>query len=291
MSSSIPVVVDLDGTLIYTDMLHELTVKMMGEAPLSLFQLPFQLRHGKAQLKQFITSKVAFKADTLPYNTELLIWLKAQKALGRKLILCTAADAQVATPIASYLGVFSEVMASDGTMNLSGDNKAKALTERFGKGKFDYCGNAAIDLKVWKVARFAVVVNASEKVLEQVNSEVSVVKVFAQYDVSLTNIIQALHLKHWIRNLLYLLPFLLAILLLAEDSQRLLSSVAFMLYGFASVAPVIRDLASLQADRDHFQLKEKPIASGQVTILCAVTFVVSSIVGIVGLVSVINTIF
>ena len=146
--SIFPLVIDLDGTLIRTDILHEFTLRTLRDKPFDMLLIPYWLSQGKAVLKQHLAQRVDFDPGTLPYNHDLLSWLKKEKAKGRKLILCTATDISIATAISEYLGVFDEVMASDGVINLAGEHKAEELEKRFGKNGFDYVGNSQADLAV-----------------------------------------------------------------------------------------------------------------------------------------------
>lgn len=148
-----PLIVDLDGTLIHTDMLHESALRVLRDKPFDTLRIPFWLAAGKAVLKQRLADRTEFDPVLLPYNLEFLGWLKLQRATGRTLILCTASDLAIAEAIAAHLDVFDEVMASDGTINLAGKNKADALELRFGKAGFDYAGNASADLAFWQRAR------------------------------------------------------------------------------------------------------------------------------------------
>ena len=142
-------VVDLDGTLIHTDMLHESALKLFRDRPLDTLRIPLWLSRGKAVLKEQLASRTHVDPKTLPYNTALLSWLKSQKSEGRRLVLCTASDRSIADGIARHLELFDEVMASDGTLNLAGPQKAQALVARFGDKGFDYAGNSEADLAVW----------------------------------------------------------------------------------------------------------------------------------------------
>ena len=143
-----PLVVDLDGTLIHTDMLHESALKAFRESPWSALLLPVWLLQGKAVLKQRLAQRTAFNAGVLPYNQILIDWLREQKQLGREIVLCTASDQRFADAIAEQLGLFDSVLASDGQTNLSGRQKAQALVERYGEQGFDYAGNSNKDLPV-----------------------------------------------------------------------------------------------------------------------------------------------
>jgi phosphoserine phosphatase len=152
-----PLVVDLDGTLILTDMLHESALKLLRERPLSALQMPFQLAAGKAQLKQYIARHTELSAETLPYNTNFLQWLREERGRGRELILCTASDQKFAQQVADHLDLFDHVMASDGSTNLKGEQKARDLVQRFGRGNFDYAGNSRADLPIWECAAEATI--------------------------------------------------------------------------------------------------------------------------------------
>ena len=163
----VPLAVDLDGTLIRTDMMWESLARLLRRNPLAIFQILFWWARGRARLKQELVARVQIDPATLPYHQSFLAWLREQRAAGRKLILATASDIQMARPIAEHLGIFDEVMGSDGTTNLRSENKLRALTEKFGERGFDYAGNSAADFAVWRGSHAAVVVNASPAVLAE----------------------------------------------------------------------------------------------------------------------------
>ena len=179
---TLPICVDLDGTLIHTDMLHESVLGLLKAEPLSLIKLPWVLIFkGRAALKQWIADKTQFDASVLPFNQDFLLWLREQHASGRRLVLCTASDQSIADSIAQHLGLFDEVMASNGTVNLEGRHKANALVEKFGEKCFDYAGNSIPDLEVWKHARKAIVVNASPRLVRDVSAIADVEDVFVGF--------------------------------------------------------------------------------------------------------------
>ena len=165
--SQIPLVVDLDGTLIKTDLLWESLARLLRRNPFSLFAILFWWMRGRAFLKQQLARRVKIDPATLPFNEPFLAWLREQKSAGRKIILATASDLQMAKPVADHAAVFDEVLGSDGKTNLRGGNKLKVLVQKFGERGFDYAGNSAADLAVWRGAREAIVVNASRSVAKQ----------------------------------------------------------------------------------------------------------------------------
>src|SRR5208282_3719558 len=163
-----PLVVDLDGTLIKTDLLWESLARLLRRNPFQLFPVLFWwTTRGRAFLKRKLAARVVIDPATLPFNGPFLAFLREQKGAGRKLVLATASDREMAMPVANHLGLFDEVLGSDGKTNLRGANKLKVLTEKFGERGFDYAGNSAADLAVWRGAREAIVVNASRAILEQ----------------------------------------------------------------------------------------------------------------------------
>ncbi len=159
---AVPLCVDLDGTLILSDLLWEAQMQMLRRNPLSLVSMGWWVLRGRAALKRQTALRVKLDAAALAVHEDFLKFLHEEKARGRKLVLATASDATVVAPVAAHFGVFDEVLASDGKCNLRGVAKAAALTERYGVKRFDYAGNSHMDLPVWAAARKAIVVNATD---------------------------------------------------------------------------------------------------------------------------------
>lgn len=268
--SAIPLVVDLDGTLILTDTLHEAALRALREQPSAVMRIPLWLLRGKAYLKQKLAACSEFDAGALPYNQPLLNWLKEQQAQGRSLILCTASDHRIAQAVADYLGIFSQVIASDGAHNLAGRHKAEALIQQFGKQGFDYAGNAHPDLQVWKYARRAIVVHASSSVARAAAACCEVESVFNTPVTGFSVWRRALRLHQWMKNLLLFVPLLAAHQIpdVMHSSDLLM---AFLSFGFcASAVYLANDLLDLDSDRHHPRKKFRPFASGELSALTGV---------------------
>jgi len=150
--------VDLDGTLVKTDLLFEMLLLLLKRQPLQLFNLPVWLLGGKAHLKRQLARRVEVDVTCLPYHEPLLTYLSEEHLLGRTLVLATATDERVARKVAGHLGIFDEVVASDGVTNCSGWRKAEAIKGVCGERGFTYVGDAPVDLAVWEHAGGAVVV-------------------------------------------------------------------------------------------------------------------------------------
>jgi apolipoprotein N-acyltransferase len=166
-ANQIPLVVDLDGTLIRTDLLWESLAQWLRRNPFSIFRILFWWTRGRAFLKRKLAPRVKIDPAILSYNEKFIAWLREQKSAGRKIILATASDQKLVLPVADHVGLFDEILGSDGKTNLRSENKLKALVAKFGERGFDYAGNSAADFAVWRGAREAVVVNASQSVLNE----------------------------------------------------------------------------------------------------------------------------
>ena len=282
-----PLVVDLDGTLIHTDMLHESALRVFKERPFETLRIPFLLLKGKAHLKKHLASSTTFDPQTLPYNDELIEWLKVQRGEGRRLILCTASDAAIAIEIAAHVGIFDEVIASDGVLNLAGKQKADLLTERFGDEGFDYAGNSRTDLLVWQKARQAVVVNGAANLAEQAQAVCMLERVFPKKNIGVSDWWRVLRVHQWLKNLLLFIPLLAAHDIANGDAllSLLLAFVAFSLC--ASSVYIANDLLDLESDRQHPRKQKRPFASGAVPAWRGVLlapFLLASSLSIAGLV-------
>lgn len=149
---ALPLCVDLDGTLLATDSLHELCVALAIERPRDLVRLPRWTLGGRAHLKARLAERVSLRPELLPYHEEVVRLVRESAGRGRPALLVTAADRRTAEAIAAHVGGFAEVLGSDGEANLKGARKAAALEARFGAGGFEYLGDAAADLPVWEAA-------------------------------------------------------------------------------------------------------------------------------------------
>src|SRR5260370_40643559 len=150
--------VDLDDTLIRGNVLWECALVLLKTRPFTLLLFPFWLLSGRAALKRKLAARVHLNPARLPYRQHVLDLLREEKAAGRRIALATAADRQLAQPIANYLGLFDEVHASDGQLNLKGANKAAFLAQHYAETGFEHVGDSAAYIEVWRNAHAAYVV-------------------------------------------------------------------------------------------------------------------------------------
>ena len=266
LARSVPLVVDLDGTLVRTDLLMESFFLLAKKKPLLVLGLPFWLAKGRAQFKHRLAQEVIPDVTTLPYHRELLAYLEAEKRRGRSLVLATGGDVQVAKEVALHLGLFDEVLASDSTTNLTGDEKRRRLVAEFGQEGFDYAANSRRDLPVWAEARQAILVRPSSRLREAVRKSGKLGPVFEDRSSPLPTYLYALRAHHWLKNILVFVPLaalhqLNQFVLLA---QTMVAFVAFSLC--ASSIYLFNDLVDLPDDRRDPHKRERPLASGDLPI-------------------------
>jgi len=263
---AVPLCVDLDGTLICTDLLWETLLRLLQRNPAALFQILWWWSHGRACLKQNLARRVQVEPASLPYHEPFVAWLREQKAAGRKLLLVTASDVSAARPVAAHVRLFDEVMASDGGTNLRSHNKLRALTEKFGERGFDYAGNSSADFAVWQGARRAIVVNASKSVAAHAAGCATVERVFPPGTSAPAALLRCLRPHQWVKNLLIFVPALAA----HELTNVVAMQRAAWAFGVfclcASGVYVMNDLMDLDADRQHPLKRKRPFAAGELPI-------------------------
>jgi 4-hydroxybenzoate polyprenyltransferase/phosphoserine phosphatase len=265
-----PLCVDLDGTLIFSDLLFESLILLIKRKPYFLLLMPFWLLRGRAVLKAEIATRVTLNVKVLPYHDELIRWLVSERILGRRLWLCTAAHELLAAAVAGHLKLFDGVLASDRSVNLTGEAKAARLVEHFGERGFDYCGNEQRDIAIWKRARGAIVIHSDHRLPREVARHADVLHVFHYTKNTLREIARALRPHQWAKNLLIFVPLLAAHGAgeVASLVWALLATVAFCLC--ASSVYIVNDLLDLEADRVHARKSKRPFAAGRLSLLTGI---------------------
>ncbi len=270
MSEAVPLCVDLDGTLISSNLLAESLAILLAGRPWYVFALPYWLLAGRAALKDNVARRVTLTPSLLPYNESLLQWIAAERASGRRVLLATASDREPAEHIARYLDLFDEVLGSDGRENCKGATKLKHLHARFGRG-FDYVGNSRADLAIWQDCRQAVVVHARPAVLKKARERARVVKVFERKRSGLRVWSECLRLHQWNKNLLVFVP-LMTSHRLTMLPLLLNAGLVFLSLGLcASGVYLLNDIVDLDVDRRHEVKRGRPLASGRVSALTCVS--------------------
>jgi 4-hydroxybenzoate polyprenyltransferase/phosphoserine phosphatase len=259
--------VDLDGTLVRTDTLHETALLLLKSDPWGfLCALATLLTSGIAAYKRSVARRVAFRPDLLPYRGEVLAYLRAEAAGGRRILLVTAADRAIAEQVARHLGLFEAVLASDGAVNLKSSAKADRIRSYLGGAPFEYMGDALSDLAVWKCASAALLVDPSRRVRRALRRAGVPISREFRAGGRIGGTLRAVRAYQWAKNILVFAPIVLSHRLL--DTQRLARTIeAFLAFCMAaSVIYVVNDLLDLNADRQHPRKRRRPFAAGTLSI-------------------------
>lgn len=265
MQKSLPLVVDLDGTLLKSDMLHECFWNAFG----TNWRIPVlsitSIMHGKAALKSYLSSEANINVSTMPYDNEVINYIQAHRIKGGRTALVTASNQVLADNIAKHLQIFDEVHGSDEDTNLKGSAKANFLIERFGEGKFIYMGDAFADLPIWRVSGKVVTVNANQSLRRQSNLLGKPIEHLITTAKSLRLYLKAFRPHQWLKNILIFMPMLAAHQFNSITFiSCLLAFIAFSLV--ASSVYVLNDLFDLNVDREHPRKRLRPFASGEISI-------------------------
>lgn len=284
--------VDLDGTLLRSDMLYETVCLLARHSPLQLLFLPFWLlRYGKAGMKREIARRVTVNPAALPYRTEVLDLMRFEYANGRSVILATATDEILAGPIATHLGGDLRIAASDGIVNCSGTKKVTAIRNLIGDRPFAYAGDSAVDRKVWKEAQEQIVVSSSPHFIKQIRKEYPDCSVIQGECMTLKVFLKAIRIHQWVKNLLVFVPLIMAHQ--QGDLHRVASSlIAFVAFGLcASSVYLLNDLVDLESDRQHHKKRNRPLASGAMSIRTGILLIPVFLAGSIALALTVSTSF
>jgi 4-hydroxybenzoate polyprenyltransferase len=274
LASPPPLCVDLDGTLVKSDTLVDSVVVLLRQSPGSVFKFPSWLAAGKAAFKRYVSTLVAIDVVHLPYNQELLEFLRQQHAAGREIYLATGADTLLAERVAAHVGIFAGVLASDGSTNLTGRNKLAAFQSRFAEG-FSYIGNARPDVPLLTHCVDPMVANPHRSLLGGLRTAgIQPVRAFTETAHPVKAWLKAIRLHQWAKNTLIFLPLLLA----HERAPGPLVAVclAFISFGLAASATyILNDLLDLEADRNHPRKRRRPFAAGDLSPIAGVATILA----------------
>jgi len=265
-------VVDLDGTLVRTDMLFETFCSAFARDWRTLHRcLPAVIR-GKAELKRVLAEAATVDVTTLPYDAAVLDLIHRHKDAGGRVALVSASDQKIVTAVSEHLGHFDEAFGSDGTTNLKGRQKGDFLEERYGPEGFIYVGDAGADVEVWRSAKDIVTVNASRETKSRVEALGRPVRHLDADPVSYRAYLSALRPHQWLKNLLIFVPLLVGHRFdLLTVGHSLVTYIIFCLV--ASGVYVINDLVDLRSDRAHPRKRLRPFASGAVPLAHALIMI------------------
>ena len=278
--SPLPLCVDLDGTLLRSDLLVEALVSLLRRNPFAIFRVAALLFRGRAAVKAFLATAVPIDVTQLPVSDALLMLLQARRRAALPNLLVTAADRKYAEAVAAHFDLFDDIIASDGVTNLKGAAKARTLASRFPRG-FVYAGNAMADLPVWQRATGIVAVNASRRTVAGARGLGKPISVIDPAPSTLEALLRAMRPRHWAKNALVFVPALTSHRYLEPETLQdcLLAVVALSFV--ASATYLVNDVLDTGHDRRHAGKRARPIAAGDLAV--AVALCVAAALAVAGL--------
>jgi 4-hydroxybenzoate polyprenyltransferase/phosphoserine phosphatase len=259
----IPLILDLDNTLLQTDLLWESALCFIRRAPWRVCILLIWLLQGRAFLKARLAKAIRLDVTLLPANEKLVAFAIEESRRGRPVHLVTAANEIFAHQIAKRFSFIDRVLASDETRNLKGEYKALRLAGEFSSG-FIYAGDSEADLPVWQIATEIVVTGASPAVLRKARRIREPLAVIPQAD-RWHALRKSLRPHQWVKNSLVFVPLMLGG---AFDPHAIVSTL--LVFAALSLAAsgtyIVNDLLDLDDDRRHWTKRNRPLASGALPI-------------------------
>lgn len=274
----LPLVVDLDQTLVRTDTLHETIVQIAFRDPVRLPGALLSLTRGRAAMKRRCADLSPLDCTNLPYDPAVLSLIEQRRKDGGEVHLVTAADQSIADAVSASLGLFESATGSNGRDNLKSSAKAAALAQRFGAG-FDYVGDSRADMAVWRSSATAIVAGGKGGLAAKVARNGAEPTVLPRRKASLRNWVKLLRLHQWSKNLLLFAPIILSHEFL---NPALMATVVagWLLFGLvASATYILNDLSDLAADRQHPTKRFRALASGLVPISTGVMLAMAMLLG------------
>ncbi|MBG0792655.1 UbiA family prenyltransferase [Methylocystis sp. H62] len=280
---ALPLVLDLDGTLVTTDTLHEALLLLFKRDWSKAWRVRFWTLKGRAVVEQKLAEVVTEEdINRFPINLALQEFAEREAGLGREIVLATAADRAIAEKIQKRFSFISKVISSDGRANMRGRAKAEELRRLYPNG-FIYAGDSYPDIHVWRHSLGAVFAGASPRLFLRVREVADIMASFPRRALGLDGLRRGLRLHQWAKNALIFVP-----LILGGKAMDLIAWIhaleAFLALSLlASATYLLNDLWDLHEDRQHWSKKHRPIASGELPIALSVGLIVACCIAALGL--------
>lgn len=271
-------VVDLDGTLLKTDLLHESFWSAVKNNWKILFSLLFIIRHGKAAIKEYLQLNSSLNISLLPFDDKVIAYIKLFRKKGGRTVLATGSNCVFAKRISDYLKLFDEVYGSDSNINLVGRTKASFLNNKFGPNKFEYMADSVADLDIWKISKKNITVNASSHLSKAVEKLGTPCEHLVTNKRSIYYYIDLARPHQWIKNILVFLPMLASQQISAPNLfNSLMAFIAICVA--ASSTYIINDLLDISSDRQHQRKRFRALACGSASIKNAFYVALTLLIG------------
>ncbi len=262
-------VIDLDKSLLKIDLFKETLGKFLIHHPWKIFKVIFLAFGNRALLKKFIASQINIDWPRLPFNQKVIDLILDYRKEGYEIILATGATKSFAQGIANHLGLFDMVLATNDNVNNIGKNKLNSIMEKVDK-EFIYVGDSKKDLPIWRYCKKAILIGNNISIQKKLkSSSVEIIDIIEDEKSIIKILFRQLRIYQWSKNILLFVP--------AVASHQLFTAGVFMnaLQGFiafsllASSIYVLNDIVDIENDRYHPKKKNRPIASGDLSIFNA----------------------
>lgn len=258
----IPLVVDVDGTLLRCDLFRE-GLLQIALRPTLWHGLAAALLRGKAAAKAYVATNTAIDVTDLPSTPQVEALIGEARARDQPVVLATGCHEHHARAVSERFGI-PVFVSCDGIRNPTGQEKARLLSEQF--GAFDYVGNGWADLPVWRAARTAYAVNLPAGCARYLSRSALPHRLLDPSDHGILPLLRAVRPHQWAKNLLLFVPALAAHLPWGVSlwMSLLVGFTAFS--ATASAIYLLNDLLDLPHDRRHARKRNRPLASGQLSV-------------------------
>jgi 4-hydroxybenzoate polyprenyltransferase/phosphoserine phosphatase len=256
--------VDLDGSLLHTDLLIESFFQLVKERPGLVPSFLTHLMKSKSEMKSWVADKTTLEIKTLPFREDLLVFLREEKRKGTKIILATASHEKWAEKVALHLDLFDHVIATSKSCNMKGAAKSEAIVSycsQEGISDWTYVGDSRSDFPIWHASNSCILAGGTNKIESKLVASGKMLRRFHNKQNSAYAVLRALRAHQWIKNLLVFAPIFLAQRI---DSEHLWNCIiAFVCFSMtASSVYVINDVMDVTSDRAHPKKKNRPFAAG-----------------------------
>ena len=261
--------VDLDQSLLKIDLFKEVLAVSLINNPRVFFKTIMLAICNKAKAKEFIAKNTKIVCDTLPYDNLVIDIITNYRAKGFQILLATGAPKKYALQIAKYLGLFDNVIASDGKKNNVGSEKLDAIRKAIGDD-YIYLADSKKDLPIWLHCKKAILVGKNKALLKELKkNDVEIIDKINTHKSILAIIAKQLRIHQWSKNFLVFVPAIAGHSLFEEGIfiETFLAFCTFCL--ISSGIYIINDIHDIDSDRKHPINKDRPITSGQLQIKVA----------------------
>jgi len=262
-------VVDLDDSLIKTDLILEKLITLALCSPASLCLIPLMMLKGRLAFKKWLASKTEIDFTSLPYRKDILDKVREAKKRQEKVILLSASLQEDVDRVVQHLKIFDGGVGSS-SENLVGSAKLKYLNENYPGSRVTYLGDSFEDLKIWKECEKIIAVNPSAGLAKELQSINKPTELVIDRKNQIKLVIRQLRIYQWCKNILVFLPAFAAHRFL-EPVMWINSTRAFFSFSFlASAVYVFNDICDLRHDRQQPSKQNRPLASGALSLKTAI---------------------